>query len=384
MPSTGWNVFVVSGVALVVYTAVRAEMILLGIIAGTLTFVTGWLLGYALNQDLLDSMESSRVLAAGGVTVFAIVWTLLYTQSQYILGLIVVCLVWFAAWFTSSMGPIKGDTGAMETIDEPRPAGTPEPGDPLDLGGPDDRPAESAGGGFLSGLFSFGGDERHRADRHAPEQGGGVAPSGSQPSGGSAETTATDTADTDPATEQSGHAEGSRGSIFGLGIFYEGDPGPSAGATEERGRETESRTATNESKTHQPSGATEAPDGGGEQASADHRRPGATRTGQGAGNGPSQRSSVQTSPGSQPETATGDLPSQRRDTRTRKQREPVDSPGRSTTERSPEGYTTYRGSSGDGADAEVESRVTAEGPGGNDPPEEHRVDVDESDGFLFG
>lgn len=384
MPSTGWNVFVVSGVALVVYTAVRAEMILLGIIAGTLTFVTGWLLGYALNQDLLDSMESSRILAAGGVTVFAIVWTLLYTQSQYILGLIVVCLVWFAAWFTSSMGPIKGDTGAMETIDEPRPAGSPEPGEPLDIGGPDHGPAESAGGGFLSGLFSFGGDERRRTDRHAPEQSGGVAPSGSHQSGGSAEPTAHDTTDTEPATEPCGHAEGSKGSIFGLGIFYEGDPGPSAGATEERVTATESRTTSTESTTHQPSGVTEPPDGNGEPASADHRRPGATRTGQTAGNSPSQRSSAKSSPGSQRETPTGDQPSQRRDTRTRKQREPADSPGRSTTERPPESYNTYRGSSGDGADADAESRATAEGPGGNDPPEDHRVEVEDSDGFLFG
>lgn len=215
MPSTGWNVFVGSLVALVVYTAVQAEMVLLGIAAGILTFVTGWLLGYAINEDLLDSMELSRIAVAGAVTVFAIVYTLLYTQQQYILGLVVVCLVWFAAWFTSSMGPIKGDTGAMETIDEPRPPAGTEPGEALHLGSPEEQ-YTADDGGSLGGLLGFGsaaGDTAYSTD-----------PAGS-------DDTAAQTADstTQTATTRSG-TKTSEESIFGLGIFYETAPTSNAGA----------------------------------------------------------------------------------------------------------------------------------------------------------
>lgn len=177
MPSTGWNVFVTSVVLLVVYFAFQAGDILLGLIAGTLVFVVGWLLGYARSNQILDSMGIGRMFVSGAVTVFAIVWAILVSK-EYLLGLIVICLVWFAAWFTSEMGPIKGTSGAMatEVVDEP-------------------KPPENHDEHFQTGTVSEG--------------------------------------ETDPDDEPSGK------SIFGLGIFYDDDTETTAGATDTDGGDDE-------------------------------------------------------------------------------------------------------------------------------------------------
>ena len=343
MPSTGWNVFVTSVVALVVYIAFEAEMVLLGIIAGTLTFVTGWLLGYAINQDLLDSMELSRLLVAGTVTVFAIVWTLLYTQQAYIRGLIVICLVWFAAWFTSSMGPIKGRTGAMETIDEPRPPAGTEPGEQLHLGGPEDQYNDGDDGGFLGGLLRFGS-----------EASGGSANYATEPETPSDES---ETSRTQP-TESTGITTSGE-SLFGLGIFYEEEPS-SAGVEEDS--PVVSATPRNQEPATQPQsepsdgeGAPEAtvdpPERRRELAASDHTRP--STTGTSSSNvdqsGRVGDESEEETPHSEPTGATN-----------------------ATTD----GDTTSESDSRE-SDAETGEE--------DEPPEAHRVDVEEDDsGFIFG
>ena len=323
MPSTGWNVFVASLVTLVVYIAVQANMVLLGIIAGTLTFVTGWLLGYAINQELLDSMELSRIAVAGGITVFAIVYTLLYSQQEYILGLIVVCLVWFAAWFTSSMGPIKGNTGAMETIDEPRPPTGAEPGEPVHLGGPEERYTDDDDdSGFLGGLLSIGADDDAVEYSTGPER-------HDDGSAGSADaTTETVTGSTSAATTTSEE------SIFGLGIFYE-EVAESTGADPDEPAQTDpgqqSVPTSNDAadETEETGGPVNVPIDQPEQrkesAAADHTRPSAT--------------------GDQSAAA-------------------ADAENEANT------------------DTEPAAEVAAEA---DEPPEEHRVDIEEDDsGFVFG
>lgn len=364
MPSTGWNVFVASLVALVVYIAVQAEMVLLGIVAGTLTFLSGWLLGYAINHDLLDSMELSRILAAGGVTVFAIVWTLLYTQREYILGLIVVCLVWFAAWFTSSMGPIKGNTGAMETIDEPRPPAGTEPGEPLHLGGPEEQYNSDTEGdsGFLSGLLSFGAEDDVEYT--------------TGPESESRSETAAQSADTQSSTTTS------EGSIFGLGIFYEGEPEPSAGADDQPPARAEAEPATDPNQPSQePDGdpievPVDPPEQQRKAAAADHTRPSVTET------------TPSNSGGAEPG---GTEPAKQHQPR----REPANSPGRDTQhppsdpEASDNNHSASTGASGSTAAADSEANTATESAaddeGEEDPPEEHRVDVEDDDGgFVFG
>lgn len=360
MPSTGWNVFVASLVALVVYIAVQAEMVLLGIVAGTLTFVSGWLLGYAINQDLLDSMELSRVLVAGGVTAFAIVYTLLYTRQQYILGLIVVCLVWFAAWFTSSMGPIKGSTGAMETIDEPRPPAGAEPGEPLHLGGPEEQyNDETNDDGFLGGLLSFGSTDADTAYRTEPEN----------RLDGSEETA-------DGSALDHSRTTTSEESLFGLGIFYEENPAPEAGAEDQPPvrAETDQSAATPEQRRERPDESMGSPADPPEQqrkpAAADHTRPSST------GNASTQ---------SQPTDAGGSDAA----TASEPRREPVDSPGRDA-DHSTESYDTSQGAStgaSGSADAATDAGTEGDADAGDDdePPEEHRVDLEDDDsGFIFG
>lgn len=342
MPSTGWNLFVASGVALVVYIAARAEMVLLGLIAGTLTFVVGWLLGYAINQELLDSMELSRIVGAGSVTVFAIVWTLLYSQEEYLLGLIVVCLAWFAAWFTSSMGPIKGNTGAMATIDEPRPPAGSDPEGPIDLGGPDE-PVPDNGGGFLSSLFSFGTDEPREPEGYPADERAGPRrddDSFSEPVEPSRPTTDTDSAE----------------SIFGLGIFYEGDPDePSAGAedggpTSSTGADGDGRTQPNAAERRSADGGpTNPPEQGAEPAATDRTRPTAT------GPKPDSRDSDSKPDGSPPDQT------------------PID-----------EAALDPPVEEGDGPRTSSSTGPADRGENGDDPPEDHRVDVDDDSGFIFG
>jgi len=326
MPSTGWNVFVASLVALVVYIAVQAEMVLLGVLAGTLTFVSGWLLGYAINHDMLNSMEPSRIVAAGGVTVFAIVWTLLYSQQRYLLGLIVVCLAWFAAWFTSSMGPIKGSTGAMETIDEPQPPAGSEPGEQIHLGGPEEQYNDDEGGGFVRGLLGFGSGDDSTEYTTEPE------------------TAAEDTSTTDTqSSDTQSSPTTSEGSIFGLGIFYEGEPEPSAGADEQAPTRTQADQdaevdQASEEPDYSPTEAPVEPPDQQRDVAGDHTRPSST----GAEYDPNRGASTGASGGA--DTV-------------------------ATADREADADTTAAEEDHDEAD---------------EPPEEHRVDVAaEESGFVF-
>jgi hypothetical protein len=67
----------------------------------------------------------------------------------------VIALVSFAAWFTSEMGPIKGETRPNAPINEPRPPEGPRPETPVDLGGVPDSTTngdESRGSSVIGGL----------------------------------------------------------------------------------------------------------------------------------------------------------------------------------------------------------------------------------------
>lgn len=347
MPSTGWNVFVASLVALVVYIAVQAELVLLGIVAGTLTFLGGWLLGYAINHDLLDSMEWSRIVVAGGVTAFTIVYTLLYSQQRYVLGLIVVCLVWFAAWFTSSMGPIKGNTGAMETIDEPQPPAGTEPGEPLHLGGPEERYNDDENGGFLGGLLSFGAADD---TEYATEPNGAETAPERNRAGTADRSTQAEAAD---RTETAGTTNSSE-SIFGLGIFYEGEQEPSAGADDELVTRTESGPETG-----QVAATSREPDEEPVEVPVDQAdQPGQRDQSAAAESTEPDTTSPAPEPGNHTAPAGTDPADQRRTSRG-----PVDS-------------------GGDGG--ETEADADAAEPEDDEPPEEHRVDVADDSDFVFG
>ncbi|GAB7093331.1 hypothetical protein JCM30237_04830 [Halolamina litorea] len=385
MPSTGWNVFVASGVAIVVYLGFRMGQVLPALVAGTMLFIGGWMTGYAINQGPPISLP--RMLIAGGICGFVIVWTLLIEQGDYVIGGIVIGLVSFAAWFTSELGPIKGDASPTAPIDEPKPPEGPRPGTPLDLGG--DEPARrqsesngSDGSGLLGKIRSFATPpEPEPPDSDAP------GPNGPDPDdltthdspddgGPTYSTRERDRSEAPPTT-------GERESIFGLGIFYEGDPdGPTdAGASADP----------------EPSSTATEPKGG------DHTKPGAAdpRPDPSADGAPE---AVARGPASAEEPVEVDrsrnhepagqtaAPAGEGGEPTERLREPRDSPLRPGQEPATEtgsGDELYRGdaAAANGADANTgddgRDGETGEAGGESGQPEEHRVDVDEG-GFMFG
>ncbi len=233
VPSTAWNVSVASGVAVVVYLGVQMGTVLPAIAAGTILFVGGWMTGYAINQDPPISLP--RMLVGGGICGF-VVWTLLISPGKYVLGGVVIALVSFAAWFTSGMGPIKGETRSTAPIDEPRPPEGSPPGTPVDLGGETESSASSdgsRGSSVLGGLRDMLSPSE--ADAPEPPESSSPGPAGpsteelrDQPPADEAEDGPTySTRRTEPDEQPGGEKE----SIVGLGIFYEGDPDPApAGA----------------------------------------------------------------------------------------------------------------------------------------------------------
>lgn len=80
VPSTAWNVVVASGIAVVGYLGVRMGKVLPAIAAGTILFVGGWMTGYAINRD--PPISFPRMLVAGGICGFVVVWTLLITPGS--------------------------------------------------------------------------------------------------------------------------------------------------------------------------------------------------------------------------------------------------------------------------------------------------------------
>lgn len=148
-----------------------------------------------------------------------------------------IALVSFAAWFTSEMRPIKGDTRPTAPIDESRPPEGPRPGTPVDLGGEPDSITngdESRGSSIIGGLR----DLFSPAEADAPEPPNSAGPGAAGPSAeelrdhpladGDEDGLTYSTRRTAPDERPGGEKE----SIFGLDIFYEKDPDPApAGAT---------------------------------------------------------------------------------------------------------------------------------------------------------
>lgn len=256
MPSTAWNVFVASGVAIVVYFAARMGQVLLGLAAGTILFLGGWLTGYAINHDLLDSLGLLRIGVAGTVSAFVVFWTVVVEEGAFLTGMIVMGLVWFAAWFTSEMGPIKGERGAMATIDEPKPPEGPRPGTPVNLGGDADATPDTADSsgvlGKLRGVITPSAPEPPAGGESDAPDAEGPSPDDLTEHGDGREEPTYTTREVDPNDAPSGGKE----SIFGLGIFYEGDPEGTPAGAETDGAE--------------PSATEREPKGG------DHTRPGAS------------------------------------------------------------------------------------------------------------
>ena len=186
---------------------------------------------------------------------------------------------------------------------------------------------------------------------------------------------------TDPTTQSSGAGSDtttSEESIFGLGIFYEGEPAPDAGAEDQQPARVDPHQPTEPERTdadandHVTEPPTDPPEQQRTPAAADHTRPSSTgavtaaaddtRTeGAGAGGEPNPR------------------------------REPPDSPGRDTDHPAagsgPAVYDTDGGAStgaNEGTDEAAAAEAQDEGPADEEPPDEHRVDVEDDSGFIFG
>jgi hypothetical protein len=397
VPSTAWNVFVASGVAVVVYLGVRMGKVLPAIAAGTILFVGGWMTGYAINQDPPISLP--RMLVAGGICGFVIVWTLLLSPGEYVLGGAVVALVSFAAWFTSEMGPIKSETRPTEPIDEPRPPEGPRPGTPLDLGGETESSASSDGtrgssvlGGLRDMLSPSEADAPEPPESDAP---GAAGPSADElhdhpPADEGEDGPTYSTRRTDPEERPGGEKE----SIFGLGIFYEGEPDPP------------------------PAGATTEPsDSGTEPKESDHTRPGANEIDAGedatddsepvrveVDSDESEEDITEPASADPEEADRVEQPEPAEASPVRRLREPLNSPRRpgqspEVEASSPtEGGNTAAESTGvddanatddrEGtADSDTEAApadAEAETAASEEPPEEHRVEIEDDGGFQFG
>lgn len=349
MPSTAWNALVASGVVAVVYLGIRLGEVLSAIAAGAILFVGGWLTGYAVDRD--PPIGLPRMLTAGGICGFVVVWTLLIRQGDYLVGGGVIGLVSFAAWFTSEMGPIKGDTDPMAPIDEPKPPAGPRPGTPVDLGDGQEptEPADDRNDGpsVLTGLRAFLSPSA--ADAPEPPDSGTDGPDAEEIRDRPAEARDGPTYSTrraDPDRRPGGERE----SIFGLGIFYEGDPdGPTrAGAS----------TSTSA-----------------EPKEGDHRRPGAV---DGQCDGGERSNDADGDEGSEPaEPAPA-----------RRLREPLNSPRRPGKAPEVESVDPREGAATDAAEstggASEEHPDNAEAVDDDEPPEEHRVRIEDEGGFVFG
>lgn len=386
MPSTGWNVFVASGVAVVVYLGLRMGRVLPALVAGTLLFIGGWMTGYAINEGAPISIP--RMLVAGGICGFVIVWTLLIEQGDYVVGAVVIGLVSFAAWFTSDIGPVAGNDGPMAAIDEPKPPEGPRPGTPVELGGGevDDPPSSTESRERESVLGRIASTVTpSEPEPPEPESPGASGPDPAETTdhGGEDATYTTRRVDRDEATECE--------SVFGLGIFYEGDPeGPSAaGAATEPEDGDHTRPGAEEPR---PEGGADAGDDEDEDETDEPVEPIEMDVEESSDDdGDSERP-----PAAEPGEAkpTGRL------------REPADSPLRPG--KTPAKETGTGGDHGDTAAVDVgseaadagdsEASVASGGDGepeevdteaeaddtDDEPPEDHRVDIEDEGGFMFG
>jgi hypothetical protein len=358
--------------------------------------------GYAINRDPPISLP--RMLTAGGICGFVVVWTLLISPGEYVLGGAVIALVSFAAWFTSEMGPIKGETPPTAPIDEPRPPEGPRPGTPVDLGGETESSASSdgnRGSSVLSGLREMlspsEADAPEPPESNAP---GAAGPSADELRDHSPADEAEDgptysTRRTDPDERHGGEKE----SIFGLGIFYEGDPDPSpAGATAE------------------PSASSTEP------KESDHTRPGASEVDAGEdATDESEPVRVEVDPDESEEDTKEptsadpkeadrvEQPEPAEASPARRLREPLNSPRRPGQSPAVETSSPVEGSNAaaeptgvddanaaddregtadsdtEAASPEVEVETVAEEDAASEePPEEHRVEIEDDGGFQFG
>ena len=388
MPSTGWNVFVASGVAVVVYLGLRMGRVLPALVAGTLLFIGGWMTGYAINEGAPISIP--RMLVAGGICGFVIVWTLLIEQGNYVVGAVVIGLVSFAAWFTSELGPVKGDGGPTAAIDEPKAPEGPRPGTPVELGGGDapERPTGTDGGERKSVLGRIASTVTPSEPAPPePESPGASGPDADELTDhGDDATYTTRRVDRDASTE--------RESIFGLGIFYEGDPdGPSAaGATT-----TEPPTEPKDGDHTRPGAAEPRPEGGVDAAEETNEAGDETDE---ASDETDEPVEVEIDPDGEQteEPATDDgrpepaaEPGEAKPTG--RLREPADSPLRPGKTPATE---TDSAEGGDGLGVDLGSRDgvneteasaerdAEEAADDDEPPEDHRVDVEDDGGFMFG
>jgi hypothetical protein len=298
------------------------------------------------------------------------------------------------------MGPIKSETRPTEPIDEPRAPEGPRPGTPLDLGGEPESTTSSDGshgrsfiGGLRKMLSPSASDAPEPPESNAPGAAGPSAEELRDHSSAEDDDGPTySTRRTDPGERSGGETE----SIFGLGIFYEGDPDPA------------------------PAGATSEPsESGVEPKESDHTRPGASEadTDESATNDSDpvrvevepdgdeelEKDGSELTPAEPEDADRVEQPEPAEAAPVRRLREPLNSPRRPG--QSPEVETSSPGENGNttaepagaeesntaderGQDAERETETVSTedetAAAAEEPPEEHRVEIEDDGGFQFG
>jgi hypothetical protein len=110
MPSTessrtglAWKVTVgVLVVAIVGYSVVVAQRLLLGVLLGALVYLFAWLLS---TVDVRDAFGTTRAAVTALVCLLVIAYSLLIAQ-QFLLGFVTVTVVVAVSWLTSPRGPL--------------------------------------------------------------------------------------------------------------------------------------------------------------------------------------------------------------------------------------------------------------------------------------
>jgi hypothetical protein len=108
MPSTlrTWRLpLLVLTLLLVAYAGVVAGNFLLGVFAGALLYLSGWVIDRLSPGNPLEDMTRERRVATGAVVLVVLVYSMIISAA-ILLGVLVAATVVAVSWLTSPVGPV--------------------------------------------------------------------------------------------------------------------------------------------------------------------------------------------------------------------------------------------------------------------------------------